>query len=172
MYELKCGHKAYKLPDTVRKAGGEEKLRCAFCDGKPSQLMQDIVRKLEGVNGLGEGLQRVAFESVPIAELPEKRVDMYVPELGIAVEGDGRHHFHDSHHGKPAWQQYGRDRAFDEVCEAAQQRLVRLHYRDEHEWAGLIEQAIEEANNHGGAPFVMCTSSYKAEAERWARGLL
>jgi hypothetical protein len=132
--------------------------------------MREVVCRLQGVSGLGEGLGEVAFESVPIAMLPEKRVDMHVPGQQLSIEADERQHFYDSHHGKPARQQYDRDRAFDDVCEAAGCRLVRLHYKDRDEWAGLVRQAL--AHPRGRAPFVFYTSSYKHEADRRAKGLL
>ena len=100
----------------------------------------------------------MAFESHLLPAPPGqggKPFDIYFPELGLAVEVDGAYHFVGSMHGMPAEAQYAWDRRVDDACMRQGQRLVRLHYRDEQEWAGAVLAALSSKDT------VTYTSSYR-----------
>ena len=146
-------------------------MQCALCNKQPSGLLPSVMETLQrDVQQLG----KVAFEVVAVAAQPSKRVDIYLPEVALAIEADGTQHFYGCYQGKPAREQYDKDRAYDKLCEETQQRLVQLHFSDKSEWAKVVQQGIDAAKkgSSSSSPFVMYTRSYKNEADRRRRGLM
>lgn len=141
-------HAALLLPDSVRRR--PDSLLCMACRQGYSVLLQQALLILQlRVWGLG----LVAFECHLVPGL-RKRFDMYLVHWGVAIEVDGPHHFHGSFYGTPASAQWEWDRHVDAECHRAGQRLVRLHYADQAEWAVAVRAAMARQD------VVIHTSSY------------
>lgn len=138
MYTLSCGrHRGYLLPDSLRRRP-ETALRCRACHHAGSKLWREALRVLqECVANLGP----IAFEVYVLPGL-HKRFDIYLLQWGVAIEVDGSQHFSGSYYAVPWEVQYVWDREVDELCRQQGQRLVRLHYRDQHEWASTVQAAL------------------------------
>jgi hypothetical protein len=150
VYLLQCQrHVAILLEDSVRRRPASA-TRCYACNLVGSKLWQRALQVLEqGVAELG----RSSYECVLVHGL-HKRFDMYLLQWGIAIEVDGSQHFHGSFYGTPAAVQYAWDRQVDAICRQLGQRLVRLHYADEGEWASTVKAALRSQE------VVTYTSSY------------
>lgn len=149
LYTKDCWrHVAFLLPDSVRRR--PESLLCTACRHRGSSLLQQALLIVQlWVWGLG----LVAFEVQLLPGL-RKRFDLFLVHWGIAIEIDGPQHFHGSCYGTPAHAQWEWDRHVDAECRRAGQRLVRLHYADQQEWAGAVQKAL------GSQEVIIYTSSY------------
>ncbi len=147
---LECGrHHAVLLPNSLRRRPQSGR-RCLACRGLCSGLLREVLACLQLVEGLGP----LAFECHLVRGM-HKRFDIYLTKWGVAVMVDGRQHFEGSYQGVPWEVQYARDRQVDAACRLQGQRLVRLHYKDNTEWASTVKRAL------GSTDMVAYTSSYK-----------
>ena len=97
--------------------------------------------------------------------------DVWVPELGLAINVDGSQHFPNRNsgmHGTSSAQQAERDERLNRMVVAERGRrvrgLVRLHYADAHvagAWLGRLKQAVQLLRAGRHAPFVLFTAGYK-----------
>lgn len=128
--------------DTLRK-NGTAPLQCLFCQNScaGSLYWRRAVKVLEQVDGLGD----MAFESHLLVPCPgrAKPFDIFLVLHKMAIEVDGSYHFCGSWKGIPWQVQYDWDRKVDKACQQQGQRLVRLHYKDESEWASTVKAALD-----------------------------
>jgi hypothetical protein len=116
--------------------------------------------------------QELWLESEVFGSAMPTRVDVYLPELQLAVFVDGQQHFVSSGaagmHGAGARLQAERDAAVNAMVESGAglehgvKGLLRLHWQNEGQWGAALESAMQKAADATQGPFLVLTSSYNA----------
>ena len=141
--------------DKVQKASQWEQYlyavlaRSDWCHGQPAQWFQET-RVLGGFTA-----------------------DVWVPELGLAINVDGSHHFPNKNagmHAHPSAQQAQRDERLNCMVVDGKGRRVRglgrLHYADAGvagAWLRKLKEAVQLLRAGSRTPFVLFTAGYKRE---------
>jgi hypothetical protein len=141
--------------DKVQKASQWEQhlyallARSDWCHGQPAQWFQET-RVLGGFTA-----------------------GVWVPELGLAINVDGSHHFPNKNagmHAHPSAQQAQRDERLNCMVVDGKGRrvrgLVRLHYADAAvagAWLRKLKEAVQLLRAGSRTPFVLFTAGYKRE---------
>lgn len=95
------------------------------------------------------------------------RIDLYLPQYGIAVMVDGEQHFQHKnagHHDNSSKQQAGTDMAFGAAVllgEGSVRGMLRLHHLDACSWGMYIKHAVHVAVGNPACRFSLYTHSYK-----------
>lgn len=123
-----------------------------------SQQQQAVTDAISSISGIGQ----VAVEQYCVLDIAQKPVDIWLRDLDILIEADGRQH----EPGAAGWgaendEQFQRDREFDRKVLASGRRLVRLSVRDRQSWSKHVHAAIRRAQQQPGAPFVYYSHSYE-----------
>lgn len=89
--------------------------------------------------------------------------DLWYPKWQLAVEVDGKQHFHGSMHSRKAAVQRQHDRKVDAASKKQRLRLLRLHYADDKQWVSLMQWAVQQVQRNPHCWFLAGTASYAFE---------
>lgn len=140
MINPKNGKTAFQQRKGRKKGIKKYKYEPSFMEGKISEYLLD--KKIRFITE-----KKFPDLVSPVNNYTLLPLDFYMPELSLVIEYDGRHHFHfkDGDDRDALDRRFINDKARDLFCLKRGFKMLRISYKEAHEYKSMIDKAILEA---------------------------